>query len=158
MVLDGVVSDTRRSRTIAARQQTIWDVLADFGSLSSWVEGVDHSCVLNHGPDGGALGSTRRVQVGRNTLVERVIEFDPPTTLAYRIEGLPARLCKVTNRWTLRPADPVGAVTVVTLTSTIEIGGNPLARLAELVVGRAMAKRSNTMLAGLAQRLEDKHG
>lgn len=157
MVLDGVVSDTRRSRTIAARQQTIWDVLADFGSLSSWVEGVDHSCVLNHGPDGGALGSTRRVQVGRNTLVERVIEFDPPTTLAYRIEGLPARLRKVTNRWTLRPADPVGAVTVVTLTSTIEIGGNPLARLAELVVGRAMAKRSNTMLAGLAQRLEDKH-
>lgn len=154
MVLDGVVSDTRRSRTIAARQQTIWDVLADFGSLSSWVEGVDHSCVLNHGPDGGALGSTRRVQVGRNTLVERVIEFDPPTTLAYRIEGLPARLRKVTNRWTLRPADPVGAVTVVTLTSTIEIGGNPLARLAELVVGRAMAKRSNTMLAGLAQRLE----
>lgn len=127
MVLDGVVSDTRRSRTIAARQQTIWDVLADFGSLSSWVEGVDHSCVLNHGPDGGALGSTRRVQVGRNTLVERVIEFDPPTTLAYRIEGLPARLRKVTNRWTLRPADPVGAVTVVTLTSTIEIGGNPLA-------------------------------
>lgn len=123
MVLDGVVSDTRRSRTIAARQQTIWDVLADFGSLSSWVEGVDHSCVLNHGPDGGALGSTRRVQVGRNTLVERVIEFDPPTTLAYRIEGLPARLRKVTNRWTLRPADPVGAVTVVTLTSTIEIGG-----------------------------------
>lgn len=105
-----------------------------------------------------ALGSTRRVQVGRNTLVERVIEFDPPTTLAYRIEGLPARLRKVTNRWTLRPADPVGAVTVVTLTSTIEIGGNPLARLAELVVGRAMAKRSNTMLAGLAQRLEDKHG
>ena len=114
MVLDGVVSDTRRSRTIAARQQTIWDVLAAFGSLSSWVEGVDHSCVLNHGPDGGALGSTRRVQVGRNTLVERVIEFDPPTTLAYRIEGLPARLRKVTNRWTLRPADPVGAVTVVT--------------------------------------------
>lgn len=158
MVLDGVVSDTRRSRTIAARQQTIWDVLADFGSLSSWVEGVDHSCVLNHGPDGGALGSTRRVQVGRNTLVERVIEFDPPTTLAYRIEGLPARLRKVTNRWTLRPADSVGAVTVVTLTSTIEIGGNPLTRLAELVVGRAMAKRSNTMLAGLAQRLEDKHG
>ncbi|COZ16520.1 Uncharacterised protein [Mycobacterium tuberculosis] len=49
-------------------------------------------------------------------------------------------------------------MTVVTLTSTIEIGGNPLARLAELVVGRAMAKRSNTMLAGLAQRLEDKHG
>ncbi|AFE17882.1 hypothetical protein MRGA327_18915 [Mycobacterium tuberculosis RGTB327] len=52
----------------------------------------------------------------------------------------------------------MGGATVVTLTSTIEIGGNPLARLAELVVGRAMAKRSNTMLAGLAQRLEDKHG
>ena len=107
MVLDDGVADISRSRTIAAQPQAIWDVLADFGSLSSWADNVDHSCVLNHGPDGGALGTTRRVQVGRNALVERITEFDPPATLAYDIEGLPARLRKVTNRWTLRPV-PTG--------------------------------------------------
>ena len=39
--------------------------------------------------------------MGRNTLVERILEFDPPHTLAYDIEGLPKRLGRVTNRWTL---------------------------------------------------------
>ena len=70
------MADISRSRTIAARPQAIWDVLADFGAPSSWADDVDHSCVLNHGPDGGPLGTTRRVQVGRNTFVERIVEFD----------------------------------------------------------------------------------
>lgn len=155
MVLDDTVAEISRSRTIAAPQHSIWDVLADFGSLSTWAHNVDHSCVLNHGPDGAGLGTTRRVQVGRNALMERITEFDPPGTLAYRIEGLPARLRKVTNRWTLRPTGSAGAATVVTLSSTIEIGKNPLARLAEQIVARAMAQQSDTMLAGLANRWEN---
>lgn len=154
MVLDDSVADISRSRPIAAQPQEIWDVLADFGSLSSWAGNVDHSCVTNHGPDGGALGTTRRVQVGRNALLERITAFDPPSTLAYDIIGLPTRLRNVTNRWTLRPENNV---TVVTLTSTIEIGPGPLARLAERVAGRAMAKQSEAMLAGLAHRWENTH-
>jgi len=66
---------------------------------------------MNHGPDGTLLGTTRRVQVGHNALVEHVTEADPPAALAYDIEGLPRRLRKVINRWTLRPA---GNSTVVT--------------------------------------------
>ena len=154
MVFDDSVADISRSRPIAAPPQEIWDVLADFGSLSSWAGNVDHSCVCNHGPDGGALGTTRRVQVGRNALLERITAFDPPSTLAYDITGLPTRLRKVTNRWTLRPTNDA---TVVTLTSTIEIGPGPLARLAERVAGRAMAKQSEAMLAGLAHRWENTH-
>jgi len=154
MVLDGGVADISRSRTIAARPQAIWEVLADFGALSSWAEGADHSCVMNHGPDGTLLGTTRRVQVGHNALVEHVTEADPPAALAYDIEGLPRRLRKVINRWTLRPA---GNSTVVTLTSTVEIGAGPPARLAEQVALRFMAKQSDAMLAGLAHRLENTH-
>ena len=90
MGLDGVVAVISRSRTIAAEPQAIWDVLADFGSISSWADNVDHSCLLSPATEGIAVGTTRRVQVGRNTLVERITEFDPPTTLAYDIEGLPA--------------------------------------------------------------------
>jgi uncharacterized protein YndB with AHSA1/START domain len=153
MVLDDGVADISRSRPIAARPQAIWDVLADFGSLSSWAGNVDHSCVSNHGID-GPLGTTRRVQVGRNTLLERITKFDPPSTLAYDITGLPTRLRKVSNRWTLQPTHDA---TVVTLTSTVEIGAGPLARLAEWVVGRAMAKQSEALLAGLAHRLENTH-
>lgn len=155
MVLDDGVADISRSRAIAAQPQAIWDVLADFGSLSEWAGNVDHSCVSNRGPDGGPLGTTRRVQVGRNALLERITEFGPPSTLAYDITGLPPRLRKVTNRWTLRPTAP--DATVVTLTTTIEIGPGPLARLTERIVCRAMAKQSDALLAGLAHRWENAH-
>lgn len=140
-----------RTRTIAAAPQEVWEVLADFGALSSWVDRADHSCILVHGAD-GPIGTTRRVQMGRNTLVERIVEFDPPHVLAYDIAGLPKRLRKVANRWTLRPS---GKSTVVTLTSTVEIGSGGIQDLAERVVCRLMTRGSDGMLAGLAKRLEN---
>ena len=155
MVFDGGVADISRSRTITAPPQAIWAVLADFGSLSWWADNVDHSCILNHGPD-GELGTTRRVQIGRNVLVERITEFDSPTALAYDIEGLPNRLRTVVNRWTLRSAGGVSE-TEVTLTSRVEIGTGPVARAAEWAVCRGMARESDSMLTGLARRTENSH-
>ncbi|MGB8407197.1 MAG: SRPBCC family protein [Mycobacterium sp.] len=140
-----------RSRTISARPQAIWDVLADFGAISSWASGADHSCLLHSGPDGVAVGTTRRVQAGRNALVERITEFDPPIALAYTVEGLPRRLGALANRWTLRPS---GDRTAVTVTSTAN-GSGPLAVAVGWMVSRVMAKQSGAMLAGLAHRLED---
>ena len=152
MVFDGGVADISRSRTITAPQQAIWDVLADFGSLSAWADDVDHSCILNHGPGGAAKGTTRRVQVGRNVLVERITEFDPAVALAYDVEGLPRRLRTVANRWTLRT---FGTTTRVTLTSSVEIGSGPVAGAAEWAVCRTMAKLSDSMLTDLARRTEN---
>ena len=140
---------------MTATSQTIWDVLADFGALSAWAPGAAHSCVLTRGPGGQVLGTTRRVQLGRAALVERIVDFEPPTMLAYDVEGLPARLRTVTNRWTLRPA---GDATMVTLTSTVDVGSGPLARAAEWAVCLGMAKESDAMLAGLALATEKTHG
>lgn len=154
-VLDDGVSDISRCRTVVAPPQVIWEVLADFGSLSSWADDVDHSCVLHHGQD-GPLGTTRRVQVGRNTFVERIIDFDPPVTLAYRVEGLPPLVHTAVNRWTLAPKE--SGATVVTLTSTLNVDAGPLSGAAERVACRAMAMRSDRLLAGLAHRLENVHG
>ena len=140
-----------RSRTIAAAPQQVWEVLADFGALSAWVDRVDHSSILVHGAD-GPIGTARRVQMGRNTLVERIVEFDPRHALAYDIEGLPKRLRKVNNRWTLRPERQS---TVVTLTTTIEIGSGRIQQLAERVVCRAITRQSDDLLDGLAKRLEN---
>ena len=151
MGLDDLVAAISRSMTIAASPAAVWDVLADFGALSSWAGNVDHSCLLEHADDGTAVGTSRRVQVGRDTLVERITDMTAPTTLAYDIEGLPRRLRRVANRWTLTPA---GGSTDVTLTSTVEIGANPLAAVAERAMCRYMAKQSDAMLAGLAARLE----
>jgi len=89
--------------------------------------------------------------MGRNTLVERIVELDPARTLAYDIEGLPKRLRRVNNHWSLRPQ---GASTVVTLTSTVEIGPSRVQQLAERVMCRVMTRESDGLLAGLAQRLE----
>jgi uncharacterized protein YggU (UPF0235/DUF167 family) len=57
----------------------------------------------------------------------------------------------VANRWTL---EPLPASTGITLTTTVEIGANPVAGVAERALCRFLAKQSDTMLAGLAARLE----
>lgn len=147
-----------RTRIVAAAPRAVWDVLADFGSISSWAGNVDHSCVLEHGVDGSPLGMSRRVQVGRNALVERITAFTPPGSdgpcvLGYDIEGLPRRLRRLTNRWDVRPAGD--GRTEATVTSTVEIGDNLLARAVENIVCRAMAKQSEAMLTGLAHEVED---
>lgn len=145
------MATTDRTRTIAAPIKEIWDVLADFGAISTWADNVEHSCILVSGAE--PVGTTRRLQVGRETLVERITEFDPPHTLAYDIEGLPKRLGALTNRWTLQSAG--SSTTTVTLTSTVEIGSRVDQQLAERVLCRVLARQSDSMLAGLAQRLEN---
>lgn len=142
-------------RTVAADPHRIWDVLADFGAVSSWAEFVDHSCLLESGAGGGPVGASRRIQLGRNTLVERITDFDPPTTLGYDVEGLPRRVRHLRSRWTLRPTAP--GFTEVTLASTVEIGNNPVQRLAERVFGRITVKQLDLLLAGLAEKAEGRH-
>lgn len=149
------MTDIHRTRVIAARVGDIWDVLADFGSISSWAGNVDHSCVLFSGPNGSPVGTARRVQVKRDALVERITEFDPPRILAYDIDGLPSLLGRLSNRWTLAPAGGDSTPdTLVTVTTTVEIGSRATQKMAECVVCRFAARQSDSMLAGLASRLE----
>jgi carbon monoxide dehydrogenase subunit G len=150
--LNEPVAEIRRTRTVAAEPQAIWDVLADFGAISAWVDNVDHSCLLSPEAHDVGVGTTRRVQVGRNTLVERITEFDPPSTLAYDVEGFP-RWLRVNNRWTLTPS---AGATAVALVSTIKVAG-PLGRIVEGVVARASAKTADGLLTGLAKRLEGRN-
>ena len=139
------MSTLRRSAVVAAPAEAAWRVLADFGGLSSWVPLVQHSCLLSDRTSG--IGTVRRVQIARQTLVERVVEWEEPTTLAYAIEGLPPIVGGATNRWTLRPA---GEVTEVSVTTEIPTGRNPVKRVVAGKVFERMALVSDAMLAGLA--------
>ncbi len=147
------MADVSRSRTIAATPESIWGVLADFGAISAWAEGVDHSCVISTGEDTDPIGMTRRVQVGRDTLVETITAFAPPRLLAYEISGVPPML-SVSNRWHLTPAG--NGRTTVTLTSSVWMQLRPLRPIVERVGARLIAKRSEPLLNSLAKHLERK--
>lgn len=139
-----------RSSRIPADPAAVWDVLADYGSISRWVDFVEHSSLLRSGPL--EVGTTRRIQAGRMVLLERLVDVEPPTALEYEIEGLPKRISSVRNRWTVEPRDSGSEVSIAT---TVSIGPRPPQQLAERVVSRVLARRSDQMLDGLARHLEE---
>lgn len=138
-----------RSST-ARPPEAVWAALADFGGISRWAPNVDHSSLTTTQCEG--VGAVRRVQVGRNALLERVVEWEPGSRLSYSIEGLPPVLRSVTNTWTIEGA---GDATDVTLTSRIDAGPRPPQQLVARLIGRALAKASRQMLAGLKHHVEE---
>lgn len=141
-------AETSRTSVVAAPVEAVWDLLADFGALARWVPEVDHSCLLRRGPVG--VGTTRRVQVERTTLLETVDAWSPPEHLGYTIAGLPPALRDVRNDWHLRP---VADGTEVAVTTAVDAGARPPQRLLAALVARRMAATSGHMLAGLAAAL-----
>ena len=137
-----------RTRAIPAPPDAAWDTLADFAAISAWAPNVDHSCLLREQTDG--IGTVRRIQTGRATVVETVEVWEPGRTLGYRITGLPPVIRKVTNTWVLSPA---AAGTTVTLTTEIDAGPRPPQKVVARVVDRVMGKASDQMLDGLATHL-----
>lgn len=143
------MGEAMRRRAIAASPADVWTVLAEFDRIAEWAPNVDHSCALTEAKHG--VGAARRVQVGRPALVETVTAWEPNERLAYRLDGLPERIGTVTNEWLLEPGE---GNTVVTVTSTVDPGPRPPQQLIGRLVARKVAGESETMLEGLAARLE----
>lgn len=139
------------SRVIRARPEEIWAVLADFGAAAGWADGVDHCSLLRQTADPPGVGTARRVQVGRDTFIETITDFEVSRVLAYDIAGLPPSV-SANNRWTLLPDSPTS--TVVTLTSTVRASHGPLRRVGERVLAGIVARRSRALLTSLATASE----
>jgi carbon monoxide dehydrogenase subunit G len=77
----------------------VWARLADFGAIASWAPQVDHSRLVTEGAAG--IGAVRRVQSGRQTLLETVTAWEPRRLLGYRVAGLPAFIGDFTTTWEL---------------------------------------------------------
>ena len=129
---------------------TVWAELARFGAISRWAPPVDHSCLMSSSLAG--VGAVRRVQVGRNALLERIVAWEPGRHLAYNIEGLPPVLRSVTNHWFL---DDQGNRTLVTITSAVDAGPRPPQQLIARGFGKILGKGSREMLRGLKHYLEE---
>ncbi|MHB1709926.1 MAG: SRPBCC family protein [Acidimicrobiales bacterium] len=139
------MSRTSSSALVPAGVEQVWVTLARFGDISAWGTGVSHSSLLTRGPVG--LGSTRRVQVGRNALRETVTDWQPLRSLGYSIAGLPVVVRHATNTWVLAGR---GDSTRITLVSEVTTKGGPL--LDRLVAG-ALGTAGKRLLDGLTNQL-----
>lgn len=133
------------TRLVPAAPAQVWATLAAFDQISRWAGNVDHSAYTTEATEG--VGAARRVQAGRMAILETVIEWEPTTRLAYRLEGLPPLARSVVNRWELEAA-PGG--TMATLTTVIEPLAGPRGRAGTKILGAVLTRASNAMLAGLA--------
>ena len=140
-----------RTGVIAAPSEAVWSVLADFGAISSWAPNVDHSCLMSEQRDG--VGTVRRIQTGRTTLVETVTTWEPGATLAYRITGLPPVVKAVTNTWRVGAS---GDATLVVLSTEVDTGPRPPQQVIAKAVGRRLATASEQMIGGLTRWVESR--
>ncbi len=142
------VSDTTATLRVPAPAAEVWAVLADFGENVRWAPIVDHSCLLSAQREG--VGMVRRIQSGRRTVVERVVEWVDGERLSYVVEGLPSAIRSLRNTWQLDDGD---GSTQITLTSSVDVGPRPPQQLAAKVLSRQLSKVSNQMLHGLDDHL-----
>ena len=147
------MAEVVESQTFQLPVSVVWAALADFGAISRWAPNVDHSCLTTATAAG--MGATRRVQAGRNTVLETVTEWEPERCLAYSIDGLPPIVRSVTNSWNLVESGAMSdAVTEVTLTTQIDTGPRPPQQMAARVLRRAFRNTSRQMLSGLDAHLQ----
>jgi hypothetical protein len=141
------VIEVVRTADVAAAPPDVWAVLSDFGAISAWAANVDHSCLMSEQAEG--VGTSRRIQTGRTTIVERVVAWEPPSTLSYAMEGLPPVVQSATNTWHVYGTETGSRVS---LTSRVDAGPRPPQKLIAKAVGRKLAQASDLMLAGLSER------
>jgi hypothetical protein len=140
-----------RSRHLPQPPAQVWAALARFGDIHEWAPKVTHSVLTAEQADG--VGAARRVQVGRQALVETVTLWEPERSLEYDIVGLPPIVAGVANRWDLAldPRDPDG--TFVTLTSVIDPGSSAKGKAAARILRLPLGQASDSMMDGLAAHL-----
>ena len=145
------MTTVRRTDLIEASAAEVWAVLADFASISTWADFVDHSSLMTEQNEG--VGMQRRIQMDRTTVVETVTAWEPGVTFSYAITGLPPVIKSVTNTWRLGAS---GDSTMVWITTEVDTGLRPPQKAIAKGVARRLAKSSDAMLAGLAAHLTSK--
>lgn len=142
-----------KSTSVLASPDEVWAVLSDFAAISEWASNVDHSCLLSDQTEG--VGTVRRIQTGRTTVVETVTRWEPGVALSYALTGLPTVIRSLTNTWTLEPlSDAITTSTTVALTTEIDAGSRPPQKGIAKAIGRKLGQASDEMLVGIAEQFK----
>lgn len=139
----------KKTRKIAAPVAKVWAVLADFPAISSWAPNVDHSSATTEARSG--IGAVRRVQTGRITLLETIVDWQPNHLLSYTLDGLPPIAGSVVTTWRLVDAD---GATKTTVTTEVHPRPNPIGRFVARALSRQLGRAAKQMLSGVAARVE----
>ena len=139
------MAEVTRLLTIAAPREAVWAVLADFDRIVDWAHDVDHSCLLTDRASG--VGAVRRIQQGANTVTETVVDWDEPTRLAYRIDGLPPLFRRVVNRWDLAEDEDGTQACLTVEVVPVRPPATVVAWLAARMVGGVIARMLDNLLA-----------
>ncbi len=144
------MTTVERTGLIAAPLDAVWEVLADFAAISSWAPNVDHSCLMSEQTED--VGTVRRIQTGRTTLVETVDHLGAGRRRSHtRSPGCHRSIRSVTNTWRIGAS---ATPRLVVLTTEIDAGPRPPQQVIAKLVGRRLAAASEQMLAGLTEHLE----
>lgn len=98
---------------------------------------------------------TRRIAAAQRTVWDVLADFGAISAWADNVDHSCMLGSAADGGGSLTPDG--GAATVVSLTTTVEIGPRPPQKLAARVVARVLAKQSDVMLAGIAAYLEEPH-
>ena len=142
------MAEIRKSVTLDARREAVWATLTAFDRIAEWAEDVDHSSLLTDQASG--VGTTRRIQQGANAITETIVNWQEPTCLAYRVDGLPPIFRQVINQWDLTEK---GERTQANLTVQVTTARPPTA-IAAQIVARAIGRVNARILNGLQAEME----
>ncbi|MEE2768691.1 MAG: SRPBCC family protein [Actinomycetota bacterium] len=142
------MAEVTKSVTLDARREAVWATLTAFDRIAEWAEDVDHSSLLTDQASG--VGTTRRIQQGANAITETIVNWQEPTCLAYRVDGLPPIFRQVINQWDLtEEGERTQANLTVQVTAT-----RPPAAIAAQIVARAIGRVNARILDGLQVEME----
>ncbi|HEX3705950.1 MAG TPA: SRPBCC family protein [Mycobacteriales bacterium] len=142
----------KKSKKIAASPAKVWAVLADFPAIVTWAPNVDHSTPATEAR--GGIGAVRRVQVGRITLMETIVDWRPNQLLSYTVEGLPPVAGSIVTTWDLAEQSGDAKATKVTVTTVVAPRPNPVGRFVARALSRQLGRAAKQMLDGVAKKVE----
>jgi uncharacterized protein YndB with AHSA1/START domain len=138
---------TRRTRTLPASPEQLWDVIADPHHMPRWWPGVERM----EGVEPDRFTQVFKTKRGRPVRADfRVVTSEPPTTRAWEqeVDGTPFERVLSASVIEVR-LDPVSAGTEVTISQRQKLRG--YSRTGGFLVRRATASRLDAALDGLAQ-------
>lgn len=141
------MAGTRRTRTLPASPDQLWELIADPHHMPRWWPGVERM----EGVEPDRFTQVFKTKRGRPVRADfRVVTSDPPTTRAWEqeVDGTPFERVLSASVIEVRLA-PVPAGTEVTISQRQKLRG--YSRTGGFLVRRATASRLDEALDGLAQ-------
>ena len=137
---------TRRTRTLPAPPEQLWELIADPHHMPRWWPGVERM----EGVEPDRFTQVFKTKRGRPVRADfRVVTSEPPTTRAWEqeVDGTPFERVLSASVIEVR-LDPVSAGTEVTISQRQKLRG--YSRTGGFLIGRDTAKQLDRLLDGIA--------